>query len=219
MKFLFLLLALVFAPSAHAEDEADVATARLIEKKTDFGTLSYPILMNLDNFTAQEEINVETLAYIAEWRCDERNDKTHFNARSKVRLFNDVAFSYTTDMDYNCGGPYPDRQIKTNNYYLHTGKQIFLEEVFPVSMPVAERNAFIMKDHSIENDQCTDAYGDPELHWDFYMTREAVIFRPRFPHALQACVQDFPVATERIKDYFLPGALTGKALHQDEYKE
>lgn len=179
--------------------------AEIIKKTTPYGEISYPQLSGLADKNIEDSINRGIQEEAASWTCDFEDEKgdserMSFNAWSTVRLIDEHYFSFTISKDYYCGGPYPSAHMNIENFDVQSGVPMTITALLVPEMQGQHLSDFLLKDHVFDPDGCgKDAY--IERNWDYYRTKDTIVFLPIFPHAMQACFEEFSVPIEKLKDY------------------
>lgn len=213
---LFLLFALSLPLPALAQDEDPSASegppeARIVEKEGANGKISFPVLIGLENFTAQEEINAITLGKTAEWNCgfdpaDGVPENAFYKAGSETRLLNERVFSYTTFFNIDCGGASPQAYTESHNYDIRTGTELTLSQIFKPTFAddydQAGLTKTLVENHKFKTPDCQDLYKEPQM-WNFYITENSMVFFANLAPMAQACVEDIAIPIEDLKPVML----------------
>ncbi len=202
MIIFFALLILLLPVAAHAEP-----SAKVVEEKTRYGEISYPVLSGLADKNIEQSINTAIKEEANTWNCDfdgERKDVSglDYNAWSEVKLINENVLSYTVGQDYFCGGAHPNQQIDTYNYDLSTGSSITIHHLLTDELSGEKLTAFLLKDHKFDDESCKDAY--TEINWDFYLREKETVFLPRLS-GNGPCWEEFSITNEKLQPYFPTG--------------
>ena len=199
----------------------------IIGHTTDYGTISYPVISGLANERAEQRINHAISRIVSAWTCDDNDPNPEelrlkylsenrknfsFNAASTVRLIDSHFFSFTTKTNYYCGGPHPGESYDGYTFDINSGKLISLNDLLAPELQGEALTKFLVTGHKFVN-SCMDETGkndmadtyDPETfpneYWGFYRTSGSIVFIPPLPHAVWACLEEFPVSLEALKPY------------------
>jgi len=212
MRLLFLLICLLIVPNLAQAQPA----VTLVQKTTAYGTISYPQVSNLPDEKVEQAINKQIEDVAANWTCatDEGLDipaSSTFDATSTLRLLDQTHLSFTTVLNYYCGGAYPGTLMISSNFDVHTGKAISLGDLMLPEWQGDSLTRLLVKEHKFAGG-CMDERGNniieeiynPEaggVLWDYYRTQDNIVFFPQLPHAVQACFEEFSLPLEQAKAY------------------
>lgn len=206
MKKIYILLItfLMFSSPALAME------AKLVEKETRYGTISYPQISGIADKNIEASLNTMIREEADTWNCDfdgERTDeeikRMSYDAWSVIHTASDEVLSYAVHKDYYYGSAYPSAYVETRNYDLTTGAPIQIFNLIDENkLSGAELTNFILKDYKAGEGTCDLASMD--INWDYYLIPDHVVFMPSLPHVAEACWQEFKVENKRLEPYF-PG--------------
>lgn len=177
---------------------------KIIEKKTTYGEISYPQISGIADRNIEASINTLIEEEAATWNCDfdgqpPEPDRLDYNAWTHVHLVDDRFLSYTVHHDLYCGGARPNQFIEAYNYDLQEGHPIFTNGLLVPELNGEKLTEFLIKDHKFDVEGCADPYQD--INWDYYRTRDTIVFMPRLSGGPTPCWEEFPVPLEKIKEY------------------
>ncbi len=182
--------------------------AKLVEKETRYGKISYPQISGLADENIENSINRIILEEAAQWNCDfdgprtdEEADRLDYNAWSVIHTASDEVLSYSVHKDLYCSGAHPSQYIETRNYDLTTGTPVHIFNLLDENLlSGAKLTEFLLKGHTFAEDGCAEAYVD--VNWDYYLVPGHAVFLPRLAGRDSPCWEEFKVENERLAPYF-----------------
>jgi hypothetical protein len=123
--------------------------------------------------------------------------------------------SATDQYDGECGGAHPESFQTYQTYDLTSGRRIDLHDWFVPTAVHTERlegtsepaktllpafRTFILSGWHAEESECDEIIRDSEF-WNIGLTRTGLVFSPELPHVAAACIEDFPIAFDRLAPY------------------
>lgn len=197
-----LLIALVLLCSSAAL--AEEPGFKMITTKTVYGDISYPQISGVADKNIENSLNKMIIDEAGTWNCDfdgqpPEPERLDYNAWTNVHLIDERFLSYTVHHDLYCGGARPNQFIEAYNYDLQQGNPIFTNGLLVPDLQAEKLTAYLLKGHQFDDETCADAYVD--INWDYYRTKDEIVFMPRLSGGPTPCWEEFPVKIDTIKDY------------------